>query len=123
MTSFEARLKDGLTAEDEAFLKNLEEGESLFGQLGATFAGPLKVWTAFAFVLSFAFFAIAVWAGLRILEATETREMVFWLAVFMFGMLAVSMLKMWFWMRMNHLSLLRELKRIELRVSRSGDAV
>ena len=120
MTNFEARLKDGLTAEDEAFLKNLEEGESLFGQLGATFSGPLKVWTGFAFVLSFAFFGIAVWAGFRILEAAETREMIFWLAVFLFGMLTVSMLKIWFWMRMNHLATLRELKRIELRLVRGG---
>lgn len=36
----------------------------------------------------------------------------------MFGMLAVAMIKMWFWMRMNHLALLRELKRIELRLAR-----
>jgi len=120
MTSFETRLKEGLTAEDEAFLKNLEEGESLFGQLGATFTGPLKLLTGLAFLLSFTFFGIAVWAGLRIFEATETRELVIWLAVFIFGMLAVSMLKIWFWMRMNHLAVLRELKRIELRLVRGA---
>ena len=34
MTNFENRLKESLSAEDEAFLRNLEEGESLFGQLG-----------------------------------------------------------------------------------------
>ncbi|MFN4185992.1 MAG: DUF6768 family protein [Hyphomonas sp.] len=120
MTSFETRLKDGLSAEDEAFLKNLEGGESLIGQLGATFTGPLKVWTAFAFVLSFAFFAIAVWSAFQILGAEELREMIFWLAAFLFSMLAVAMIKVWFWMRMNHLALLRELKRIELRIARSA---
>jgi DNA-directed RNA polymerase specialized sigma24 family protein len=56
MTNFETRLKESLTAEDEAFLRNLEEGESLFGQLGSTFSGPMKFWTGFAFALSFAFF-------------------------------------------------------------------
>lgn len=40
MTNFETRLKESLSAEDEAFLRNLEEGESLFGQLGSTFSGP-----------------------------------------------------------------------------------
>lgn len=118
MTSFESRLKDSLTAEDEAFLKNLEEGESLFGQLGSTFSGPLKVWTGFAFVLSFAFFGIAVWAGFRMYAATEPRLMVFWLGVFLFAMIAVGLIKIWFWMRMHHLALLRELKRIELRLVR-----
>ncbi|MFN7164284.1 MAG: DUF6768 family protein [Hyphomonas sp.] len=120
MTNFETRLKESLTAEDEAFLTDLESGESLFGQLGATFSGPMKVWTGFAFVLSFAFFGIAVWAGFRMYATSEPRELVFWLAVFIFGMLAVSMLKIWFWMRMNHLAVLRELKRIELRIVRGA---
>lgn len=120
MTTFETRLKESLSAEDEAFLRNLEEGESLFGQLGSTFTGPMKFLTGFAFVLTFAFFGIAVWAGFNIYSAAEPREMVFWLAVFIFGMVSVAMLKMWFWMRMNHLALLRELKRIELRVARGG---
>lgn len=44
--------------------------------------------------------------------------MVFWLAIFLFAMIAVGLLKIWFWMRMNHLALLRELKRIELRLVR-----
>lgn len=118
MTNFETRLKEGLSAEDEVFLKNLESGESLIGQLGATFSGPMKFWTGFAFVLSFVLFGIAVWAGFRMYAAAEPREMVFWLAVFIFGMLAVSMIKIWFWMRMNHLAVLRELKRIELRIVR-----
>lgn len=120
MTNFETRLKESLSAEDEAFLRNLEEGESLFGQLGSTFTGPMKFLTGFAFVLSFAFFGIAVWAGFEMYGATEPRMMVFWLAIFLFAMISVAMLKMWFWMRMNHLAVLRELKRIELRLARGG---
>jgi hypothetical protein len=46
--------------------------------------------------------------------------MVFWLGVFLFAMIAVGLLKIWFWMRMNHLALLRELKRIELRLVRAS---
>lgn len=116
MTTFETRLKDQLSAEDEAFLKNLEGGESLIGQLGSTFTGPLKLWTGLAFGLTFVFFALAAWSAFQIVESAEVREMIFWLAVFMFSLLSVAMLKMWFWMRMNHLALLRELKRIELRL-------
>ncbi len=120
MTNFENRLKESLSAEDEAFLRNLEDGESLFGQLGSTFAGPMKFWTGFAFVLAFAFFGIAVWAGFQLYEASEPRLMMVWLCVFLFAMIAVGLIKIWFWMRMNHLALLRELKRIELRLVRGG---
>ena len=120
MTSFETRLKDGLSAEDEAFLKNLEDGESLFGQLGATFAGPMKFWTGFAFVLSVVLFGLAVWSFVQMLAADDIREMLLWLAGVIFGVMAVSMIKVWFWLRMNHLAVLRELKRIELRLARSA---
>lgn len=120
MTDFESRLKHSLTAEDEAFLKDLESGEGLFVQLGSTFSGPMKFWTGFAFVLTLVFVGVAVWAGFRIYGAGDAREAIFWLAVFLFGVVSVAMLKMWFWMRMNHLALLRELKRIELRLVRGG---
>ena len=120
MTSFETRLKDGLSAEDEAFLKNLEDGESLFGQLGATFAGPMRVWTGFAFVLSAAMFALAVGCFTQMFGAGTVREMLLWMTGVICAVIAVSMIKVWFWLRMNHLALLRELKRIELRLARSA---
>lgn len=120
MTNFETRLKESLTAEDEAFLRNLEEGVSLFGQLGSTFSGPMKLWTAFAFLLSFAFFGLAVWCFVEMLGTEDVREMLLWFTGVFGGMLSVAMIKIWFWMRMNHLALLRELKRIELRLVRGA---
>ncbi|MFN7056039.1 DUF6768 family protein [Hyphomonas sp.] len=120
MTNFETRLKDGLTAEDEAFLKNLEEGESLFGQLGATFSGPMKVWTGFAFLLGFVFFVGVVWSMVQITRAETVQAVGLWLGALVFFMVATGMIKVWFWLRMHHLALLRELKRIELRIARGG---
>ena len=119
MTSFETRLKDSLSADDEAFLKNLEDGESLFGQLGATFTGPMKMWTGFAFVLGFVFFVGMGWCAYGISQAASVQEVGLWLAGFTFAMVATGMIKTWFWLRMNHLAVLRELKRIELRMARA----
>ncbi|AXE65218.1 hypothetical protein HPO_10337 [Hyphomonas polymorpha PS728] len=116
MTSFETRLKESLSAEDEAFLKNLEEGESLFGQLGATFTGPMKFWTGFAFMLGFVFFLGMIWCAVEISRAASVQQVGLWLAGFVFAMVATGMIKTWFWLRMNHLATLRELKRLELRL-------
>ena len=120
MTNFDSRLKDSLTAEDEAFLKNLEEGETLFGQLGATFSGPMKVWTSFAFLLGFVFFVGALWCVYEISRAGTASEIGLWLAGFVFSMVSTGMIKIWFWLRMYHLATLRELKRIELRMVRGA---
>ncbi|MDG1826065.1 MAG: hypothetical protein P8H62_07330 [Henriciella sp.] len=116
MSSFENRLKASLSAEDEAFLKDLEPDAGLFQQMGSTFAGPLGGWTVYAFIMSFAMFGLSVWSIWNIFHVETTREMILWLALASFTMLGVGLIKMWFWMRMNHLAVLRELKMIELRL-------
>lgn len=118
MTDFETRLKDGLSADDEAFLNGLEHEDGLFQQMGGTFSGPLKYWTVFAFILSFVFAGLAGFGLYQVWLAETTKAMFMWFALFSFAALAVSMLKIWFWLRMNHMATMRELKRIELRIAR-----
>ncbi len=116
MSDFETSFKQSLDADDEAFLKDLENGEGLFRQLGATFSGPMKFITAFGFILSFAMLGLAIWGLYEVSQADSVKEMILWFSLFSVGSLGVSMLKIWFWLRMNHLVVLKELKRIELRL-------
>ena len=116
MSTFEDRLLTSLNAEDEAFLKELEQDAGLFQQMGMTFTGPLRYWTAFAFVFSFVFFLLGVWAAYNMLQADNLKHVVLWGALVGWMSLSVGLVKIWFWMRMNHLNVLRELKRIELRL-------
>lgn len=116
MSNFEKRLEAGLSAEDEAFLKDLEGDEGMFKQMGATFRGPLGGWTIYAFVMSFLMFGVAVWALWNALHAEPLREMILWLALTSLLMVGIGMFKIWLFMRMNHLAVLRELKLIELRL-------
>ncbi len=116
MTTFEDRLLTSLNAEDEAFLKELEQDTGLFQQMGMTFSGPLRYWTAFAFVFSFFFLGLGVWALINMFEAESTKLVILWGTLVGWSSLSVGLIKIWFWMRMNHLNVLRELKRIELRL-------
>lgn len=120
MTTFEDRLLTSLNADDEAFLKELEQDVGLFQQMGMTFSGPLRYWTAFAFVFSLFFFGVAIWAVYNMFQADDIKIVVLWGALGGWSSLAVGLIKIWFWMRMNHLGVLRELKRIELRLVKSS---
>lgn len=121
MSDFDNALRRSLSADDEAFLRNLED-RGLFGQMGAMFEGPMKFWTIYAFVLSFAFFIATLFAFWKALDAETARETMLWGVGALWFALAVAMIKMWWWMRMNHLATLRELKKIELRLAQLGDA-
>ncbi len=116
MSDFETSFKQSLDADDEAFLKDLENGEGLFKQLGATFSGSMKFIMVFGFILTFVMFGAAIWGIYQVSQAETVKEMFLWFGLFIFGTMGVSMLKMWFWLRMNHLVVLKELKRIELRL-------
>lgn len=120
MTNFEDRLLTSLSADDEAFLQELEQDAGLFQQMGMTFSGPLRYWTAFAFVFSLFFFGVAIWATYNMFQADELKVVILWGTLVGWSSLSVGMIKIWFWMRMNHLSVLRELKRIELRLVKSS---
>ena len=118
MTSFDDRLREGLTREDEAFLKDLEDGRGLFTQLGATFQGPLKYWTALGMIFTFVFFGLGVLAVVQLLDAERMNDILLWAALLFVSVLSMSLLKLWFFMRMNHLVQLRELKKIQLALAR-----
>lgn len=113
MDTYDKRILEGLTEDDQAFLKNLEDDRGLFTQMFATFHGPLKYWTIYVFILIFALLGLGVYAGFQ-LAATESLQMiVVWGLVIWFAIFAISLMKMWLFMRMNHLATLRELKKIE----------
>ena len=118
MTDFDAKLRKSLNADDEQFLKSLEDDRGLFTQLGETFHGPLRFWTRLVFVVTFLVSALTFYATYQAFVAEGLRETILWAAGAVAGFNGVSMLKQWIFDRMNHLAVLRELKKIELRLSR-----
>ena len=121
MGKFENDLGAALSADDKAFLEDLENGRGLFEQLGATLQGPLRFWSYMAFVLTFAFFLLAVYCGWQAFYAVDVRETILWSTGFIILFIAVGFFKMWMFDRMNMLSLLGEMKRIELRVAQLAE--
>ncbi len=121
MTNIDERISASLSADDQAFLKDLESGQGMFEQLGATFSGPRRFWVGFAFVLTFAMFALAVFGLYQMFQAETVKLTILWSMAALFGMIGLAMLKMWFWMRMNHLVVLKQLKLIELRLTQIGN--
>ncbi|WP_421789444.1 DUF6768 family protein [Hyphobacterium sp.] len=120
MSDFQSRLSASLSEEDEAFLRRLDDEPGLFQQMGNAFQGKLKFWTAYAFVMSFIIFGLAIYCFVQLLGAESTRELILWATGVWCALLSVGLTKIWFWMRMNHLAMLREVKRIELLVSKGA---
>ena len=121
MTQFDNDLNTALNAEDHAFLNDLENGRGLFTQLGATLQGPLRFWSYLIGIFMFGFFLLAVYCGWQAFHAVEVRETVLWSACTLLLFVAMGFGKNWLFQRMNLLSLLGEMKKIELRLAQLHD--
>mgnify|MGYP000454068345 CR=1 FL=1 len=117
MSDIDTRLREALSAEDEAFLRRLETERGLFAQLGEVFKGPLAwiTWVCNALVLAAT--AVGIWAIIGFLNADTVPAMLRWAALGWAAWTIQVALKQWLWDRVNTLNVLRELKRIELRVT------
>lgn len=122
MTQFDEELAADIAADDKAFLDDLENGRGLFDQLGATLHGPMRFWSYIVGISTFAFFLLALYCGWQAFQAEQIRETILWSAGFLMLFQSVGLLKMWLFDRMNLLSLLAEMKKIELRVAQLGNS-
>lgn len=120
MTSIDDRIRGALSEDDKAFLASLDREPGMFRQIGDTFHGPIGRWMVLVTVGGLAITAVGVLAVVKMLEAGDTRSLILWTALAWAALSAVTAIKQWTFARMNTLSILRELKRIELRLADAG---
>lgn len=106
---------------DEAIHRAMRSGASeppLLTQVTEALSGRTWWFNLIGVPVMFAFVGIAVWAGIRFFDASETRGMIMWAVVFLFSAQSIGMLKLWYWMLLNRNSVTREVKRLEIQVAR-----
>ena len=118
MADFDNRLRAALTEDDDAFLDSLEKDRGLFAQIGESFRGPMRFMTIAANVAVLIATAVGLWAIWQMLSADSTRGLILWAAAGWAAWTLQIGLKQWIWSRIQTLSVLRELKRLELRLAR-----
>jgi hypothetical protein len=86
-------------------------------KLGEVYKGQLG-WLAM--VMNFIMvllFILVIYSLINFWKAPETLEMIRWSVVGVISLLAIGILKLYFWMQMDKNDLKRELKRIELQIA------
>lgn len=118
MTNLDQAIRQALSAEDAEFLAKFEKEQSPFNEAMSTFSGKWGVMNMFAALITFAMFGATLYCAWNMFEATDLRATLLWSVGVVVTMVAVAMLKMYFWMEMNKNVTLREVKRLELQVAR-----
>ncbi|MEO0467245.1 MAG: DUF6768 family protein [Pseudomonadota bacterium] len=116
MSDFDDRLRANLSEDDKAFLRDLEDGQGLFNQMTHLFRGPMAAWTWVANTFVVAATGAGLYFAYKFIVADDTQAMLLWAGAAWAAWTMQIALKQWMWDRINHLGVLRELKKIELRL-------
>jgi hypothetical protein len=108
----------------EALARDEAEGLESPGDpsmLAETFRGRNRLLAVGGAVANVAFLGVAVFALSRFLVTEDVREMLVWGGAGLLAVLLILAVKIWYWLEMVRLALTRDLKRLELRVSRLAE--
>ncbi|MDJ0641232.1 MAG: hypothetical protein QNJ15_00305 [Erythrobacter sp.] len=121
MNTHDERIAAALDADDRAFLDSLETDRGMFQQIGDSWHGPLGGWAKLSFG-----FAIFIGLGLayvfyRAVTADTTDQIIGWGLTCIALLIMQGFLKEWMFARMNMLTVLREVKRLQVQVALLGE--
>lgn len=118
MNELDKKIKEALRQEDAELFEDLGGEPSVFDLVIDTFRGKHWWLTVLTIFWSLVFFVLAILSAVRFFNTDDSRDMMMWALAFIFCMMAVSMMKMWFWMELNKNAITREIKRLELQIAR-----
>ena len=117
MTQIDDRIRAALDEDDKAFLSSLESDRGLFRQLGDSWQGPMGGWAKFAFAISVVFGALMLGAIWKVVHTSNAVEHTLWAIALLAVLMMLGFLKQWMFERMNMLTILREVKRLQVQVA------
>lgn len=117
MTDIDNRIRNAMDEDDRAFLDSLDDDRGMFRQIGDSMHGPMSGWAKFSFALTFVIGLSLAFAFYRAVTAGTTDGLLGW-GLTCVGLLVMQgFLKEWMFARMNMLTILREVKRLQWQVA------
>lgn len=113
-------LDEALNAEERALLKSMGEEPGYFRQLFGAFSGQTGWINVVLMVAQTVAFVLSVWFAWRFFTATEALSALHWGLPAAVLLLVSLMLKMAVWPAIQTNRVLRELRRLELRLERKS---
>lgn len=116
MTKLDDDLRARLSKADEEFLADLESGRGFFTQLGATLKGPQGWVGIMILAVAFMLVSLSAWFVWEAFQTENVKHTVLWMGGAILGITGQGILRLFLTSRMHMLAMMRELKRIELRL-------
>ncbi len=112
ISDLERKLKAALRQDDE-----LEVPMPMRGSLISTFRGEMTKYAIITWCFLLVFAIVAVVCGVAFFESSDVKMQIFYMVVLNIAIMQTVLMKLWYWLVWNRYSVVREVKRLELRIA------
>jgi hypothetical protein len=116
MSDFDKDVRDAME-EGGSPTADLAREQGFREMIAATFRGRNRWMTILVWVYLWAFTALGVVVAVLFFRSDALADKLMYAAIFVVVGFFLGMMKMWYWMLMNRNAVVREVKRLELRIS------
>jgi membrane protein insertase Oxa1/YidC/SpoIIIJ len=116
MNSIDEQIRKALTAEDQKTIDEIDEQAGLFEIIGLTFKGKQAWMTYYMWALGFLIFIVGVYFVGEYIGTSDIKTSLSWGLAIIACMLIITIVKVMSFQQMMKMELMREIKRLEMRV-------
>ena len=97
--------------------KKSEDEIGVISQLRRSFQGPFKVTAIVVILFQIVFAGLAIYSTYHMFSVSSIANKIEWATGVIAAVIIFGLLRLWLFMEMNRLSVIREIKRTELRIA------
>lgn len=118
MAEIDEKITEALDEDDYAFLTSLDADRGLFQQIGDSWKGPMGGWAKLIFGFTFMLGMLLLFVIYQVAHSTDNAIVhALWAIAALAVIVIMGFAKEWMFARMNMLTILREIKRLQVQVA------
>jgi hypothetical protein len=116
MSDIDEKIRNALMAEDQKAIDEIDDGAGLFELIGLTFKGKQAWMTYYMYFLGLVVATALVYFVTQYLGAADIKTSLNWALLILGCLFMITLIKILSWQQIQKAELLREIKRLEMRI-------
>ncbi len=121
MSDIDEKIRNALAAEDQKAIDEIDDGAGVFELVGLTFKGKQAWVTYYMYFLGLVVTGVFVYAIMQYLGTTDIKESLNWALLIVGCLFIINLIKVLGWQQLQKAELMREIKRLEMRIMLATD--
>ena len=116
MSDIDEKIRNALAAEDQKAIDEIDDGAGVFELVGLTFKGKQAWVTYYMYFLGLVVTGVFIYAIVQYLGTMDIKESLNWALLIVGCLFMISLIKILGWQQLQKAELMREIKRLEMRI-------